>query len=62
MKDILLRIVQLNDVTVEELEVMPEHVHMLISFKPKYTPTNIVKALKGGSARDCSSKTIRDQA
>ena len=44
-------IAQLNDVTVEELEVMPEHVHMLISFKPKYTPTNIVKALKGGSAR-----------
>ena len=31
MKDILLRIAQLNDVTVEELEVMPEHVHMLIS-------------------------------
>ena len=30
MKDILLRIAQLNDVTVEELEVMPEHVHMLI--------------------------------
>ena len=51
MKDILLRIAQLNDVTVKELEVMPEHVHMLISFKPKYTPTNIVKALKGGSAR-----------
>ena len=51
MKDILLRIAQLNDVTVEELDVMPEHVHMLISFKPKYTPTNIVKALKGGSAR-----------
>ena len=51
MKDILLRIAQLNDVTVEELEVMPEHVHMLISFKPKYTSTNIVKALKGGSAR-----------
>ena len=38
MKDILLRIAQLNNVTVEELEVMPEHVHMLISFKPKYTP------------------------
>ena len=40
MKDILLRIAQLNDVTVEELEVMPEHVHMLISFKPKYTPAD----------------------
>lgn len=51
MKSILLKIASLNEVTVEEIEVMPEHVHMLISFKPKYAPSNIVKALKGGSAR-----------
>ena len=54
MKDILLRIAQLNDVTVEELEVMPEHVHMLISFKPKYTQTRHSKA----AVPDCSSKNI----
>ena len=51
MKDILARIADLNDVSIETMEVMPEHVHMLISFKPKYAPTNVVKALKGGSAR-----------
>ena len=34
MKDILNRIAELNDVTVETMEVMPEHIHMLISFKP----------------------------
>jgi len=51
MKDLLLYIAGLNDVTVETLEVMPDHVHMLISFKPKKAPTDVVKALKGGSAR-----------
>lgn len=51
MKTILQRIAKLNEVTIERMEVMPDHVHMLISFKPKYAPTNIVKALKGASAR-----------
>ena len=51
MKDILIRIAGLNDVMIETMEVMPDHVHMLISFKPKYAPTDIVKAFKGGSAR-----------
>lgn len=31
--------------------VMPDHVHMVISFKPKYAAADVVKALKGGSAR-----------
>ena len=51
MKELLLYIAKLNDITVETLEVMPDHVHMLISFKPKKAPTDVVKALKGGSAR-----------
>ncbi|MFB9769006.1 IS200/IS605 family transposase [Lactiplantibacillus modestisalitolerans] len=51
MKRILVRIAKLNEVTIEKMEVMPDHVHLLISFKPKYAPTNIVKAFKGGSAR-----------
>lgn len=51
MKDILTHIAKLNDIDIETMEVMPDHVHMLISFKPKYAPTNVVKALKGGGAR-----------
>ena len=51
MTMILQRIAELNEVTIERMEVMPDHVHMLISFKPKYAPTNIVKAFKGASAR-----------
>lgn len=39
MKEILLRIAKLNEIAVEEMEVMPDHVHMLISFKPKQAPS-----------------------
>lgn len=51
MKNLLKKIADLNEVTIEEMEVMPDHVHLLISFKPKYSPSNVVKALKGASAR-----------
>lgn len=51
MKNLLCYVAELNEVEVEEMEVMPDHVHMLISFKPKYAATNIVKALKGASGR-----------
>ena len=45
MKAILQRQATISEVTVSQLEVMPDHVHMLISFKPKYAPSNIVKNL-----------------
>lgn len=51
MKDILLREAELIDVVIEEMEVMPDHIHLLISFKPKYRPTDIVKSFKGHSAK-----------
>ena len=46
MKDILRYIADLHDITIEKMEVMSDHVHMLISFKPKYSATNIIKARK----------------
>jgi putative transposase len=51
MADILTKIARLNEVTIEQMTVMPDHIHLLLSFKPKYAPTNVVKAFKGGSAR-----------
>ena len=51
MKSILLRVAEIADVTVETIEVMPDHVHMLVSFKPKYAASDIVKNFKGSSAR-----------
>ena len=51
MKDILNREASLIDVIIEEIEVMPDHIHLLINFKPKYAVTDVVKSLKGHSAR-----------
>ena len=51
MKDILMKLAAEGDIIVEEIEVMPEHIHMLISFKPKHAPSSIVKYLKGHSAK-----------
>jgi putative transposase len=51
MKEILQHIADLGDITIETMEVMPDHVHLLVSFKPKYAPTDVVKNLKGTSAR-----------
>lgn len=51
LKNILLDIADRNHVEVSHLEVMSDHVHMMISFAPKFTPSSIVKAFKGGSAK-----------
>ena len=51
MKDILMEQARLSNINVKALEVMPDHVHMLISFKPKIAPTDVVRMLKGHSAR-----------
>lgn len=52
MLTILQNIANQNEIEIEKGEVMLDHIHLLISFKPKYAPANIVKALKGVSARE----------
>ncbi|KRL93372.1 IS200/IS605 family transposase [Levilactobacillus hammesii] len=51
LKDILSDIAQRHTIEVSSLEIMPDHVHMIVSFAPKYAPSSIVKAFKGGSAK-----------
>ena len=51
MKDILSHVAEVSGITIESMEVMPDHVHLLLSFKPKHAPTDVVKNLKGASAR-----------
>ncbi|GEN48032.1 hypothetical protein FD11_GL000745 [Ligilactobacillus pobuzihii E100301 = KCTC 13174] len=36
---------------IEKLAVMPDHVHLLLSFPPSKTPTSAIKALKGQNAQ-----------
>lgn len=52
MKAILESISITNGVTIKNMEVMEDHVHMLISFPPHFTPASVVKSFKGGSARE----------
>ena len=52
MVAILRRIAENKEVTISYLEVMPDHVHMMISFPPKLAPSDVVKSLKGTSARE----------
>ena len=51
LKDKILQICRENEYTVKALEVMPTHVHILLSAKPKESVTNIVKKLKGITAK-----------
>jgi len=40
-----------HDFEIKEMEIMPDHCHLFISCHPKHAPSNIVKVLKGSSAR-----------
>lgn len=44
-------IISSNDWKLIEMEIMPDHVHIFISAHPKNSPMEIVKKLKGISAR-----------
>ena len=50
MKDILRMVAKDNEIVIEKMEVMPDYVHVLISFPPSKAPTSAIKALKRRSA------------
>ncbi|UVW04550.1 IS200/IS605 family transposase [Limosilactobacillus fermentum] len=50
MKSILQLVADDNDIVIEKMEVIPDHVHVLISFPPSKAPTSAIKALKSRSA------------
>lgn len=41
-----------NGSTIENIEVMPDYVHLILSFPPKFAPSSIVKSFKGAAARE----------
>lgn len=51
MKQMLKQICQQREIEIENIEVMPDHIHLLISIPPKTAPASAVKAIKGVSAR-----------
>ena len=39
------------DFVITAMEVMPDHIHLLLDCKPQFFPSDMVKILKGNSAR-----------
>lgn len=56
LKNIILKIAEEKDIEVKALEIMPDHVHMLISFDPRQPLHELIKHFKGESSR-----ILRDQ-
>lgn len=52
LKMLLESFAEKNGSTIESVEVMPAHVHLVLSFPPKFAPSSIVKSFKGAAARE----------
>ena len=52
LKTLLYSFAEKNGSTIEGVEVMPDHVHLVLSFPPKFAPSSIVKSFKGAAARE----------
>jgi putative transposase len=44
-------IAEVYDITIDEMEVSPDHVHLFCSFPPRYSIAQVVTRFKGLSAR-----------
>ncbi len=51
LKQLIVEGCQNADAHIEELEVMPDHVHLLVSIDPQFGIHRLVKAFKGRSSR-----------
>jgi len=51
LKDILLEVAREVRAELKELEVMPDHVHMLVEVDPQFGIHRLIKKMKGRSAR-----------
>ena len=51
LKEILYEVAKENDVEIKALEIMPDHVHMFISFDPRQHIQKLIQAFKGKSSR-----------
>lgn len=51
LKAYLKQIARDYDFKIAAMEVMPDHVHILVDCKPQFYPSDMVKILKGNTAR-----------
>lgn len=51
IKEYLMQIAREYSFTIITMEVMPDHIHLLIDCKPQFFPSDMIKILKGNTAR-----------
>jgi putative transposase len=52
LKQLLESFAEKNGSVIEWVEIMPDYVHLVVSFPPKFAPSSIVKSFKGAAARE----------
>ena len=61
LKTLLSSFAEKNGSTIESVEVMPDYVHLVLSFPPKFAPSSIVKSFKGAAAREWFKRHPEDK-
>ena len=51
LKKYLYTIAQQYNFSIMAMEVMPDHVHLLVDCRPQFCPSDMIKILKGNTAR-----------
>ena len=51
LKELLNEYAEMNDFEIVELAIQSDHVHLLLSAKPRYSPSTIMNYIKGGTSR-----------
>ena len=51
LKQLFTQACEINDWSIEELNIQSDHTHMLIQINPRESISNVVKIIKGGSSR-----------
>ncbi len=51
MQELLTKIAEDNNFTIESMEIMPDHIHLFVTATPNHLIASMIKALKGVSAR-----------
>ncbi len=61
LKELLLEKAEELDMEIENMEVMPDHVHIFVKAKPVDSPHYILQQLKGYSSQETVKRYIDDQ-
>lgn len=56
LKELIVEICNINQAELIELEIMPDHVHLLVDVDPQFGIHKLIKLIKGRTSRELRSK------